>query len=352
MHSFIILIFILGLGAKLWAAENPHDISFKCFPNAEVMNRGYKKNLMIIHSYGQDYVWTRSEHTGIQKVLPQLTGWNIHVRCLHTKKYIGPQLDVIGNRIKREFEIISPDAIILTDDFAVKIIYPLAKRKGIPVSVGGVNGEMSDYGYSPTDKYVTGTLENANITAALKIAKRLLPSANRIVFVTDGDITGNAILNQDIESFRNARVFSEYVVIQPRNVEALKNQLSVIDHKKNVVVISSYYNFYDAKGQHVSYRSIVKWMSNHTSLLDIGHSDFHVKEGHLMSLSNSASEIGEYTAKSLVEGLKDPSSFKKGIRSSAPVKVNLNMDRAKKIGLEIPFDLLIYYEDARGGRKR
>lgn len=328
-----------------------------CATAASASAESAKKRLLIIHSYEMDYEWTVEEDNGIQKAFNELidkNNWFIDRAFLNGKKYQeNPNLiEIVINNIKEDVLKNKPAAVILTDDLAFSEFYKFLQNLKIPISFGGVNGFLEDYGYKIGEKGITGTLEHNNFSAMVKIMKKIKPSIKNIIFVGDISQTTDAIIknikNQmALGKFKTTNI-NNYIFYKTGSFEELKKYLSNIDTYNTAVIYISFYTYKDLNNNNVYYRKVDEWVSQNTAIVDAGIASFHVKNGRLLSLASSANEIGYFCASQLFHALnsqRDPSEYP--IRKYLPLKLVINNDRAKQLNIEIPFDILSYANDVK-----
>lgn len=312
------------------------------------------KILLIIHSYSPDFEFTRNEDKGIMKAfnrhLALTNNWSIERFYFHGKtKKSAMEVKESIRKAKDLIQSIKPDAVILTDDLAFKSLYRFVKNQGIPLSFSGINGNIRDYGYVEGESGITGSIERYNVPAVVKIMKRLRTTINSILIISDENITGKALLRQFMNQIKSNHSLKEMGIHSVKgfagaSFEALKRRLLSVNPKRTGVIVLASYSYRNENGTPISYDKINNWIFENTNFIDMGLIAFHMdKKGRLFGLASSAEEMGNYSATLLFKAIlakKDPSTY--GIREQLPLNLYLNHDRAKKLGITFPFEILSY----------
>ena len=156
-----------------------------------------KKTVLYLNSYHNGYHWSDGELEGIRTVLNQSRyKVDLQIEYMDAKKY---SYDAISDNLyslyKEKFKNEAFDVIILSDNDALNFVtkYRNDLFKNIPVVFCGVN-DLKDSDIAGGN--ITGIVELYDFIGTLKIAKKLHPEKNRLVFLIDGSTTGIAIRHQ------------------------------------------------------------------------------------------------------------------------------------------------------------
>ncbi len=156
-----------------------------------------KKTVLYLNSYHNGYHWSDGLLEGIRTVLNQSRyKVDLQIEYMDAKKY---SYDIISRNLyslyKEKFKNEAFDVIILSDNDALNFVneYRNDLFKGIPVVFCGVN-DLKDSDIAGGN--ITGIVELYDFIATLKIAKKLHPEKNRLVFLIDNSTTGTAIRHQ------------------------------------------------------------------------------------------------------------------------------------------------------------
>lgn len=317
------------------------------------------KKIYVVHSYSMDYEWTAGEDDGIVRAVNQFQDSleqeiNVERFFLEGKKNKeSPELiDQKIKFVKKQIQESKPDGVILTDDLAVSLFYTYLLEREIPFTFCGVNGVLEKYGYKPGDQKVTGTLERYNLIPTLKIIAGLRPTVDTVTFIGDISLTTDVLFGdlkrQSIQSQLTGTNIQNVEYFAKEYFDELQEFLLSLDPQKNAIVYMAPYTYTDRKGNHVNYRQVDAWASEHTRIIDAGITNYQVKNGRLMSLASNQVESGYFAANGLLQGLSSSTDLsKQEIRQYLPLQLILNSDRAKNLDIEIPFHLLSYSYESK-----
>ena len=172
------------------------------------------KNVLLINSYHQGYVWTDSLTSGIittLKLNPEIT---LYIQDLNSKQFGQSNFESEKNHIQNKFAGISFDGILVTDndalDFALQ--YDDYLFPGRPVVFAGISNP-EDYPLNDTGYY--GFKETVNTKPVLDFVRNVLPEARRLLVLTDLTTTGKIYrkeLTNRVEGYNGLSVFFPEVI--------------------------------------------------------------------------------------------------------------------------------------------
>lgn len=315
----------------------------------------FEKKLLIIHSYAFDYDWTVGEDKGIIRALEENFSknhqWQIERFFFDGKKKNSEtQIKNAISTVKQKIFEYAPDAVVITDDLALKSLYRFIIDRQIPMSFCGINGDVYDYGYTDHQKKITGSLERYHLPPIIRILKKIKPQMQKIVLISDQDITGLAMMaemeKQLNEEINMASLGLAYEKFFGDDYEELKKYFLRQNPETTVVVFVTNYSYKDKNGNPVSYKKINSWFRENTNLADVGFGAFVIKEGKLITLAYSEEEVGYSGASLLFRAIKqnqDPNIYP--VQKYLPLNLNINLERAKNLSINIPFELISYSRD-------
>lgn len=155
------------------------------------------KNILILHSYGADYSWTRAQHEGAMSVFDSLDMSDIiRVAYMDSKnlniwKYQPYLMEVLADK----FGGIRFDGILATDNDAMLFLseYGQDLFGDVPVVATGING----YQNRPLPKGISYAIrEYAFHEKTLLEAIRLQSKAKNCFIIADATTTGDALVSE------------------------------------------------------------------------------------------------------------------------------------------------------------
>jgi PAS domain S-box-containing protein len=155
------------------------------------------KQILIVHSYSQEYPWTRGQHEGFIQTVAADAQWEflVSTEYLDTKRraYDEKYARELARHLRVKYANTKLAAIYLTDDNALLFVRDHLSRvfPGVPVFFSGVN----DYGVrsSLDPALFTGVFERKEFAPNIEWLLRVDKDANDLLFVGDGSNTYRAI---------------------------------------------------------------------------------------------------------------------------------------------------------------
>ena len=162
-------------------------------PGAAEADHPQPRRILIVNSYHKEFAWTDAQVTGAREVLTSaFDEIELYVEYLDTKRiaYEGEYLDLLDRTFRLKYKGVKLDAIITTDDNALRLVMKLHEDvfRGAPVAFCGIND------YQPSlltgrDQF-TGLVEVLDIKPTVDLAMKLHPKTRKVVVVVDDTPTG------------------------------------------------------------------------------------------------------------------------------------------------------------------
>ena len=154
--------------------------------------------IAVIHSYHQDYPWTRSQHEAftqaLQRDLPDYT-FSFVTDYLDTKRVLPSDGYRQGflQYLRTKHDGHKPDIIYTTDDNALNFLLKSGESLPwkTPIVFSGVNN-LTLLGRLDRQR-VTGVFEHKEIEPSIQLIRDLMPDEQRIIYLGDGGSTDQAI---------------------------------------------------------------------------------------------------------------------------------------------------------------
>ncbi|MDX1294684.1 MAG: EAL domain-containing protein [Sulfurimonadaceae bacterium] len=181
---------------------------------------GNCKNVFVLHSYHQEYPWTKKQHEGFVSVVNVSQIFNLHVATeyLNTKvnAFDEAYREFFLDYLQKKYAEFHPSLIYVTDDNALRFVmqyrsqfFPEAK-----VVFSGVNDVATAESLAAAD--YTGVIEKKSVIPNLELLKIFNSRLEEVVFVGDASNTYEAIETE------LRKTFETYHGITPRFVKAEK----------------------------------------------------------------------------------------------------------------------------------
>lgn len=257
-----------------------------------------KPKVLILHSYGPDYAWTRDVDTGLRRGLGDARRYSLRWHYMDLKRHPWPaSRKAAGVQARRIIDEWKPELVIAVDDDAQQYAAKYyVNRPDIRIVFAGVNGSIEPYGYDKA-RNVTGVLERPPVQAlrdALLLASGSRPP--RIVEISDDSES----VRRDHEFMNKAdwapaiRTGSELVGTWP----AWQRAILAAAGKADVIVTVNYRQL--RRSEHdarlMPPEEVVRWTVEHAPVPVVGINGFFVEEGGMLAIAKSPFEQGEDAA--------------------------------------------------------
>ena len=154
--------------------------------------------IFVLHSYHQEYPWTRDVHRGfidtLRRGLPD-TALTIATESLDSKRlpYTPASAEAFFHYLQQRYRQWQPDLIFLSDDNALSFLRQYGPRlfPGVPIHFCGVNRLELRTALRPPA--YQGVFEVVPVAENIQLARRFDPALHRVIFVGDGSSTHEAM---------------------------------------------------------------------------------------------------------------------------------------------------------------
>ena len=169
--AFFLLVVSIVAGTDIYASEK-------------------SKNILVINSYHQGYVWTDSLTSGIireSKLHPEIT---IYIENLNSKQFGQTHFRTINQYLHDKYIYTHFDGVLVTDNDALDFAFQYKQYlfPDVPVVFAGIPNP-EDYRLDGSDYW--GYKETANSDSIIDLVRSLLPESRRLLVITDRTTTGN-----------------------------------------------------------------------------------------------------------------------------------------------------------------
>jgi len=290
--------------------------------------KGYNgKKVLFVDSYHEGYAWSDGIAEGVQKTL-EGTGVELKIVRMDTKRNTGDAFKKeAAAKVKATIEAFKPDVVIVADDNASKyLVVPYFKDADLPFVFCGVNWDAAVYGYPY--KNVTGMLE---VTPTPQILEQLRPYAK-------GDRMG--MIAPDIATARkeadNYRKIFGYEVTDyyAKDFEDWKKGFTELQGKVDMLILES------DGGLYKDHADEMKAFVEANTRIPTGTAYDFMSSYALLTYAKVAQEQGIWSAETALRILDGTSPAEIPLVKNEKGVLIINIRIAKKIGAEIPFEIL------------
>ena len=206
--------------------------------------------ILIVHSYSQEYPWTKGQHDGFIRRLrdTRAVSPTICVESLDSKRrsFSHAYADMFAAYLANKYSGARPDVIYVTDDnaMAFALSHLINMFPDTPVFFSGVNDFQVKGKLVP--QRVTGVFEHKEIGPNLSLLHLLSPAACNILVVGDDSETDHAIRREVVASLP-AHPGIHATFLSNNRIELLANDLR--GRPERFVFLTTIGGFRDATGQ-------------------------------------------------------------------------------------------------------
>jgi len=261
--------------------------------------RSAEINAFILHSYHQEYPWTKLENSGIVETLQNLSSQgdiNFSTEYLDTKRvsYSINYTEFFVNYLRTKYSDFKPDIIFITDDNALRFMTDYRSRifPNIPVVFCGVN-DASYLEKSPSeDTY--GIFEIKDISSNLQLINTLFPNIEKVTFIGDNSETYHTIHLQILSDA--ALNFPKYDLnfIAHRDLDQVENLIKATTN--SVLVLTTIGGFHDSNDNVLSIKTIIQRLRSLGDYAIISMEDVYMQDGVLGGIVTSGKAQGRNAA--------------------------------------------------------
>ncbi|WP_281837009.1 HD domain-containing phosphohydrolase [Propionigenium maris] len=286
-----------------------------------------RKNVLILHSYSEDYLWTREIQDGILEGLEGREGsYNISLEYMDTKNFPSVEyLEEYDRLFSYKYTSRKIDLVIAVDDRAFS--YVLSRRedifKGVPILGTGLNTLEDEY-LEAEDAYIM--VEEPDYEANIKLALKQNSDAEKIYFITDITPTGQKIKREVEKVAENYDIEREW--LEDLTLEELKGRVESLGRKDIIIYLVF---FMDRLGNSYSYYEPIAEVSRASKVPIYINWSFYLNTGAFGGYAFDGRRMGVQTidvAEGILEGEEIPRVTGTSQRSSYVFDYNVIQERS------------------------
>ncbi len=268
-------------------------------------NIGVKKRIFILHSYSQEYGWTKSQNDGFVSKLKEesLVPLEISTEYLDTKRLeFSPDYQTFFlNYLETKYKDYSFDTVYVTDDNGLQFIlnHKSALYEKIPIFFSGINDKSLVHTLDPL-KYA-GVYETKEIIPNIELIRQFSPQTRDIWIVGDDSTTYKAIVADIRQNLYLYPKYSFHFVASSKihNIVAkLPNQ------HKTFVLLTTIGGLNDDDGHNLTLKESIEHLRQNPNLILCSMEDAYILEGVIGGFVTSGKSQGEHAADLVVRYLK------------------------------------------------
>jgi len=239
--------------------------------------------IFVLHSYHQDYPWTKNEHKGFVESLIKEKNYIISTEYLDTKRinFDDEYQEFFANYLQQKYPHPQyiPDIIFCTDDNALTFLRQFKQNVfgDIPVVFSGINNlaiekELDRQQY-------TGIFEIKEVTPNLELLKKINPTIKNIIFLGDNSSTHKAIENNIREDIAKKFPTLDFSFVGSNKLSYVINKLK--SEQKGIIFLTSIGGMDDDQGFVQPLPKIISSIVGAGDFTIISMEDIYIEEGVL-----------------------------------------------------------------------
>ena len=297
--------------------------------------------ILVLHSYSQEYPWTKSQHEGFTTRLyanaPQLSV--ISTEYLDTKRiqYDKEYADSFFSFLKKKYSRYTPDMIYVTDDNALSFTrdYLTEYFTTAPIVFSGVNNYSIQE--SLDSSRITGVFEEKDISRNLEILKEIEPDLKNIVFIGDNSSTYQAIeykIKQQLKKYPS--ITASY--ISSHKIDNLIDLLLM--HNEKYIFLTTLGRVVNTDGHTLTLNETISKISSAGNFIIISMEDAYLMDGVLGGYVTSGKNQGSAAAELVVNYMQGKSISQLPAITKSPNEYIFNYTETEKNRLKFNNDIL------------
>jgi len=296
--------------------------------------------IFVLHSYSQEYPWTKGQHQGFIETLHSDTSrtYSFNVEYLDTKRsrYNMDYADLIARYLREKYKDYQPAAVYVTDDNA--LTFALAKMDklfpDVPVFFSGVNNFDIKSQLDPA--HITGVFEKKEISPNLRLMQRIDANVKDIVIVGDTSETYNMITNEVRNELSRYPDF-HVTFLSDKRIDSLVRRLK--KHTEHYIFLTTLGAIKDADGRTQPLAETINTIVHSGRFVVFSMEDAYLYPGVLGGFVTSGPRQGQVAAQLLQNYLNGTSMTELPPVEDSPNEYILNEAELQKAGLSLSNDL-------------
>ena len=272
------------------------------------VNAQDKKSIFVLHSYSQEYSWTKLQHDNFVSKLQTSSpsALDISVEYLDTKRLqLSPEYETFfRSYLEEKFKGVSPDAIYVTDDNALNFF--LHQKRPLfaasPIFFSGINNLSLE---TKLDKSrYTGVYETKDIVPNIELIRQFSPQTRDIWIVGDDSTTYHSI-ETDIRAHIHQYPKYTFHFLSSKRIDDITARLP--NSPKTFVLLTTIGGWSDANRDNFTLKESIAILKQNKNLILCSMEDAYVQGGVVGGFVTSGANQGSHAAELVLRHFKGES---------------------------------------------
>jgi len=315
--------------------------------------------IFILHSYEKDHVCGKPQSLGVQRALLK-AGFgadDIEIksyamdskRTNNTPELLAQQADIALGMI-REFK---PHILVTLDDNAFRTVALPLVDSDIQIVFSGMNNIPERYNqqaqwldsWQAPGKNITGVYEKIHFSTAVKIQKNIQPEMEKLLIVSDNSPTGKALIRQVKAEMAVTPLPVKHEIFITDSWEEYQKRIMAANQDDSDAIYPIALLLKDAQGSSYTASEVLTWTGEHSVKPTLPLNFAFVKLGLLGGAGVDFEAMGYQAGEQVVKILRGENAANIPLEEAQRYALVFNLDRAGKLGIDIPSDILMAADD-------
>lgn len=300
--------------------------------------------ILHIMSYHSPWPWTDDQLLGFKHGLGQINTGYKTVQLDAKRQSSQSDLQDAALKARQMVDTWKPDLVYVSDDAAQKYVTRYYINSDIPFVFSGVNTNPIQYGFLGS-RNITGVMEQEHFVETVKLLKRIVPKVKKIAVIFDEGPTWEGVggrMLAELPRLPDISVTNWNIV---RSFDEYQQLIQRLQTEVDAIALLGIFTYKDELGGHVPYTEVLRWTAENSRLPDFSFWKDRISYGTLCSVTVSGYEQGLEAgklARQILVDHKSPSQLT--MRPSVKGEPVISLARAKKLGIQIPAEILLSSE--------
>lgn len=268
-----------------------------------------KAKIFVLHSYSQEYEWTKNQHSSFVSTLKKSTQeFEIYSEYLDTKRvnFTPEYQNKFIEYLKTKYADATPDLIYVSDDNALKFVsehydklFQNSTNK-IPVFFSGIN-DLDMHEKLQSDIFA-GVYELKEIKPNIELIKQFSPQTRDVYIVGDNSNTYE-LIKKEIQT--QETVFANFKFHYIGEGEIGKIEKKLPNKPKTFVILTTIGNIKDEKNNVLLPKESIQRMKQNRDLIILSMEDAYMHKGVIGGYVTSGIKQGEEAANLVLKYLDE-----------------------------------------------
>ncbi len=298
-------------------------------------------NIMVVHSYSQEYPWTKNQHEGFIDALyaHSTDEFIIKTEYLDTKRkyYDDAYAEKYQEYLKYKYDNYRPDIIYTTDDNAFTFARSSLTKlfPGVPIFFSGVN----DYSViNELDTFpVTGVFEKKEIAPNLALMRKIHQDIKNIIIVGDASNTYKAIKREAMAELKQQPSINATFIAHD-NIDQLIDTLGQRDEQ--FIFLTTLGSVSDQNGHTLSLNDTISRIVQSGHFVVFSMEDAYMLEGVMGGYVTSGKKQGHTAARMVLTYLSGTKTNQIPVVTQSPNEYIFDQRELLKNDLHLPERIL------------